>query len=37
MNTINAAVNTLRETGMTVAVEQEDREDGVDIHIHVTR
>ena len=37
MNTINAAVNTLRETGMTVGVEQEDREDGVDIHIHVTR
>lgn len=37
MNTINAAVNTLRETGMTVAVEQEDRENGVDIHIHVTR
>ena len=37
MNTINAAVNTLRETGMTVAVVQEDRENGVDIHIHVTR
>ena len=37
MNTINAAVNTLRETGMIVAVEQEDRENGVDIHIHVTR
>ena len=37
MNTINAAVNTLREAGMTVAVEQQDREDGVDIRISVTR
>ena len=37
MNTINAAVNTLRDAGMTVAVEQQDREDGVDIFIRVTR
>ena len=37
MNTINDAVNALRESGMTVEVEQEDRADGVDISIRVTR
>ena len=37
MNTINDAVNALRESGMTVEVEQEDRQDGVDISIRVTR
>lgn len=37
MNTINQAVNQLRESGMTVEVEQEDRADGVDIRICVTR
>ena len=37
MNTVNAAVHELREAGMTVEVEQEDREDGVDIKISVTR
>lgn len=37
MNTINQAVNQLRESGMTVEVEQSDRPDGVDIKISVTR
>ena len=37
MNTINQAVNHLRESGMTVEVEQSDRADGVDIKISVTR
>lgn len=37
MNTINQAVNQLRESGMTVEVEQSDRVDGVDIKISVTR
>lgn len=37
MNTINQAVNQLRESGMTVEVEQSDRSDGVDIKISVTR
>lgn len=37
MNTINIAVNQLREAGMMIEVEQNDREDGVDINIKVTR
>ena len=37
MNTINQAVNQLRESGLTVEVEQSDRADGVDIKISVTR
>ncbi len=37
MNTINNAVNLLRESGMKVEVEQTDRDDGVDISIKVTR
>ena len=37
MNTINQAVNQLRESGMTVEVEQSDRAGGVDIKISVTR
>lgn len=37
MNTINDAVAALRESGMIVEVEQEDRPDGVDIGIRVTR
>ncbi|OQB24278.1 MAG: Nucleoid occlusion protein [Firmicutes bacterium ADurb.Bin182] len=37
MNSINTAINQLRETGMRVEVEQTDREDGVDIAIHVTK
>lgn len=37
MNTINQAVNQLRESGMTVEVEESDRADGVDIKISVTR
>ena len=37
MNTINQAVNQLRESGMTVEVEQSDWADGVDIKISVTR
>jgi ParB family chromosome partitioning protein len=37
MNTVNAAVNQLREAGMAVEVEQNDRPDGVDIEIKVTR
>ena len=36
MNTINQAVNQLRESGMKVEVEQSDRADGVDIIISVT-
>ena len=36
MNTINQAVNQLRESGMTVEFEQIDRDDGVDIKITVT-
>lgn len=35
MNTVNAAINTLRDSGMDVDVEQEDMADGVDIHIHI--
>ena len=37
MNTINDAVAALRESGMVVEVEQNDRPDGVDIGIRVTR
>lgn len=37
MNTINDAVSALRESGMTVEVEQDDRPDGVDISIRVTK
>lgn len=37
MNTINDAVNALRESGMVVEVDQEDRADGVDISIRVTK
>jgi ParB family chromosome partitioning protein len=37
MNTINDAVNALRESGMIVEVDQADRPDGVDINIRVTR
>ncbi|HWS28832.1 MAG TPA: ParB/RepB/Spo0J family partition protein [Clostridia bacterium] len=37
MNTVNAAVNQLREAGMAVEVEQIDRPDGVDIGIKITR
>ncbi|MCE5235675.1 MAG: ParB/RepB/Spo0J family partition protein [Clostridiaceae bacterium] len=37
MNTVNTAVNQLREAGMSVEVEQSDRPDGVDIAIKVTR
>lgn len=37
MNTVNAAVNQLREAGMAVEVEQNDRHDGVDIEIKITR
>ena len=37
MNTINQAVNQLREAGMAVEVAQNDRSDGVDISIKVTR
>ena len=35
MNTVNAAINALRESGMNVEVEQEDCANGVDIHIHI--
>ena len=35
MNTVNAAVNQLRESGMSVEVEQTDMPDGVDINIRV--
>lgn len=37
MNTINQAVNQLREAGFTVDLAQEDMDNGVDIGIHVTR
>ena len=37
MNTINEAVNQLRESGMKVEVDQQDLEDGVDIHITVRK
>jgi len=37
MNSINAAVNQLRDAGLRVDLEQNDREDGVDISIRVTR
>lgn len=37
MNTINMAVNQLRESGMSVEVEQIDRENGVDINIKINR
>lgn len=37
INSINAAANQLREAGLTVEVEQQERSDGVDISIHVTR
>lgn len=37
MNTINSAINTLRDSGVDVEVEQFDRQDGVDISIKVTR
>lgn len=37
MNSINAAVNQLRDAGLKVEIDQNDREDGVDIEIHVTR
>ncbi len=36
MNTINDAVSALRESGMIVEVEQQDRSNGVDISIRVT-
>ncbi|MEG1560281.1 MAG: ParB/RepB/Spo0J family partition protein [Clostridia bacterium] len=36
MNSVNAAINALRDTGITVETEQVDRDDGVDIHIKVT-
>ena len=37
MITINQAVNQLRESGMTVEVEQSDRADGGDFKISVSR
>lgn len=37
MNTINQAVNQLRDAGFTVEISQEDLDNGVDIGIHVTR
>lgn len=37
MNTMNAAINQLRDAGMRVEVEQEDAPDGVDIRISVRR
>ena len=37
MNTINSAINQLREAGMRVEVDQQDAPDGVDIHIFVRR
>ena len=36
MNTVNSAIAVLRESGMNVEVEQEDLQNGVDIHIKVT-
>lgn len=35
MNTVNSAIEALRESGMTVDVDQDDLPNGVDIHIHV--
>lgn len=37
MNSMNMAVNQLREAGFTVELEQKDRSDGVDITINITR
>lgn len=37
VNTVNEACTRLRESGMSVYVEQEDRENGVDITIRVTQ
>ncbi|MDR0840177.1 MAG: ParB/RepB/Spo0J family partition protein [Christensenellaceae bacterium] len=37
MNTVNAAINQLREAGMRVEVEQDDTANGVDIRIHIAR
>ena len=36
MNTVNSAIAVLRESGMNVEVDQEDLQNGVDIHIKVT-
>ncbi|MDO4568017.1 MAG: ParB/RepB/Spo0J family partition protein [Clostridia bacterium] len=36
-NTINSAVSSLRDAGLTVDVQQTEREDGVDISISITR
>lgn len=35
MNTVNSAIEALRESGMNVDVDQDDLPNGVDIHIHV--
>ncbi len=35
MNTVNSAIEALRESGMQVDVDQDDLANGVDIHIHV--
>ena len=35
MNTVNSAIAVLRDSGMSVEVEQEDIPNGVDIHIRV--
>lgn len=35
MNTVNSAIDALRESGMMVDVDQDDLPNGVDIHIHV--
>ena len=35
MNTVNSAIEALRESGMNVDVDQDDLENGVDIHIRV--
>lgn len=37
INTVNAACDQLRESGLTVDVEQSDRSDGVDIVIRITQ
>lgn len=37
MNTMNSACNGLRNAGMQVDVEQTDRDNGVDITIHITK
>ncbi len=37
VNTMNSACNGLRNAGMQVDVEQIDRDDGVDITIHITK